>query len=162
VATLYAAGLYFLLVPVLLPGPLGWKIVVEKFGETRIFAFAIGFLFLYMAVVVREKHKLRAVTLDTLEALNIVLYGPDYRKHRYAVDLLIRALRADDAGARGKALRSLRELTGQDFGTDAAAWESWWGENRSRFRLRGGTQPSGETGRSGGSLTGAKDGEGRR
>jgi hypothetical protein len=135
VVTLYVAGLYFVLVPTFLPGPLGWNLVAGQFGEVQVLAFAVGFLFLYMAVLTREKYRLRSVTLDTLEALNMLLYGPGYRRHREAVDLLVRALRSAEGEARRTALRTLREMTGQTFGDDAEAWESWWSENRSRFRL---------------------------
>ena len=136
VTTLVIAGLYFLLVPTLFPGPLGWNLVKEQFGEGTILCFAVGFLFLYVGGLMREKHRLRAVMMNTLEALNMMLYGPDYRRQRDAVDVLVRTLRARDERARKLAVESLERMTGQSFGTDADAWEEWWTENRGRFRLR--------------------------
>jgi hypothetical protein len=43
-------------------------------------------------------------------------------------------LRAKNEELRRDAATTLRELTGQDFGEDADAWEDWWEENRDSFK----------------------------
>ena len=154
VATLFAVGLYFLVVPTLLPGVLGWNALTERFGETTILSVVLGFQFLYIAGLTRDKHRLRKMTLETLEALNRFLFGADYKRHREAIDILIRGLRVPDGAARKKSVESLERLTGESFGEDADAWESWWTQNRSRFRLRkdvavpGAASPGATTGES--------------
>jgi hypothetical protein len=50
------------------------------------------------------------------------------------VQPLLRMLRAKNAELRRDAATTLRELTGQDFGEDADAWEDWWEENRDSFK----------------------------
>ena len=136
VVTLYVAGIYFIVVPLLLPDLLGWKVLKKEFGENSILCLAVGFLFLYVAVLTREKHRLGEGMRDILEALHMVLYGPDFKKDRETVGILIRAVRSADSGVRESSLRSLRRMTGEDFGHDPEAWEAWWEKNRSRFRRR--------------------------
>ena len=52
---------------------------------------------------------------------------------REAVEILLKSLRSEKESVRKTAARQLEGLTGQDFGTDAAAWDGWWGANRERF-----------------------------
>lgn len=51
-----------------------------------------------------------------------------------SVDILIRALGADDADTRDKAHRHLMRLTGKQLPAETALWERWWQENRSRYK----------------------------
>ena len=55
------------------------------------------------------------------------------RDPRDSIDILIRALAADDAETRQKAHAHLMRLTGQDLPEDLAAWQAWWSENREGF-----------------------------
>lgn len=48
-----------------------------------------------------------------------------------AIDPLIDALNDYYLDVRGFVLGALTEITGEDFGQDAAAWRSWWNENKS-------------------------------
>lgn len=137
VVTLYVAGIYFLVVPVLLPDLLGWTLLEDRFGATKILCLVVGFQFLYIALLTRDKARTRQLTLDTLEALNQFVYGVDYRRDREVVELLIRGLGTSDASARRHAVEKLESMTGQSFGTDAARWAEWWAKHRSRFRARG-------------------------
>ena len=50
-----------------------------------------------------------------------------------AVDALIAALGDKDPGVRQMAARKLQEITGQNFGQDAAQWRQWWGTNKDAF-----------------------------
>ena len=50
-----------------------------------------------------------------------------------AVEILIRALASDDSETKEKVVQRLQKLTGQSFGDDRSAWESWWSENRESF-----------------------------
>ncbi len=47
-----------------------------------------------------------------------------------AIPALIQAL-GDVVYVQGDAAKSLAAITGEDFGTDAAAWQAWWEENQS-------------------------------
>lgn len=137
VVTLYVAGLYFLVVPVLLPDLLGWTVLEERFGASTILCVVIGFQFLYIALLTRDKARTRQLTVDTLEALNQFVYGVDYRRDREVVDLLIGGLGTSNASARRHAVEKLESMTGQTFGADAERWAEWWAKHRSRFRARG-------------------------
>jgi HEAT repeat protein len=63
---------------------------------------------------------------DTFERLNsAILIG--HQDLDVAVPALIRALGDSEERVRANALESLRNRSrGRDFGTDAAAWQSWW------------------------------------
>jgi len=51
-----------------------------------------------------------------------------------AIEPLIRAFENDESiYVRGFAPDSLRKLTGEEIGDDAAAWRQWWEKNRERF-----------------------------
>ncbi|MFW5856514.1 MAG: hypothetical protein ACOCX4_01440 [Planctomycetota bacterium] len=51
-----------------------------------------------------------------------------------SVGPLIRMLRMKDPSMRADAAATLREVTGQDFGEDADAWDAWWAEHKDTFR----------------------------
>ncbi len=51
-----------------------------------------------------------------------------------SVDILIRALGADDGDTRDKAHRHLVRLTGKNLPAETALWERWWQENRSGYK----------------------------
>ena len=51
-----------------------------------------------------------------------------------AVDILLKSLRSDDVNVRKTAAVQLRNLTGQSFGEDVDAWETWWDKNRDGFK----------------------------
>lgn len=144
VITLYIAGFYFLVAPVLLPGVLGWNTLAENFGAQKLLCIAIGFQFLYIGVLTRDKYHLRRVSGETLEALNQFLFGADYKRHREAVDILIKGLSTSDPRARRSAIKTLERMTGQKFGEDQEAWTEWWIANRGRFRVQPGSVPGSE------------------
>jgi hypothetical protein len=49
---------------------------------------------------------------------------------------LIRMLRLKNPEMRRDAAATLREVTGEDFGEDADAWEAWWEANRETLKAR--------------------------
>jgi len=49
------------------------------------------------------------------------------------IEPLLACLRFKDERMRRDAVASLCQLTGQNFGEDAAAWEKWWQENKDRY-----------------------------
>lgn len=53
---------------------------------------------------------------------------------------ILACLRFKDPKMRAEAAQSLRKLTGQEFGEDAAAWDAWWAENKAAYKAghRGG------------------------
>ncbi len=52
---------------------------------------------------------------------------------REAIDILVRSMRSANPGVRKTASVQLRNLTGQELGESAEAWEEWWGRNRAGF-----------------------------
>lgn len=56
---------------------------------------------------------------------------------RESVDILIKALGANDADTRQKAHAHLRRLTGQDLPPDAERWRAWWSKARDTFEPPG-------------------------
>ncbi len=65
-----------------------------------------------------ESQMVRMAAIDALEEI-----GPGAVE---AVPALIQALSSDDVNVQKSAARALVEITGQDFGEDAAAWQGWW------------------------------------
>jgi hypothetical protein len=135
-ACLYLVGAYLIVAPIAVPNLSGWSSAVESVGEVAILRVAVGFLFLYFATLTREKYKLKFIVEDVLEALNTFLYGKDYRRHREAVEILLRSLATPDSRVRERAVEALQKITGQRFGDDAAAWRKWWEINQRTFRAR--------------------------
>ena len=112
------------------------------FGFQRLVATALGFLFLYTAWASRGVAHLRERLLDLAEEMLKIFYGPDFRREREAVDILIRAMASDKESVRRSTREHLVRLTGQDLGEDQDAWARWWESNRSTFRA---PPPRGET-----------------
>jgi hypothetical protein len=50
-----------------------------------------------------------------------------------AIRILLGSLRSESGKVRETSARQLVQLTGQDFGEDAAAWERWWKANEGSF-----------------------------
>lgn len=50
-----------------------------------------------------------------------------------AIGILLKSMRSDDAKVRKTAAAQLGNLTGQQFGEDVGAWETWWANNRDTF-----------------------------
>ncbi|MBI1850815.1 MAG: hypothetical protein HYR85_10770 [Planctomycetes bacterium] len=136
IGILYTLGLYVLIGPLVAPNASGWTRLTEAFGETAVLRCAIGFLFVYFATLTREKYRMKFIIEDVLEALNTFLYGKDYRRHREAVEILLRSLQSSDRNLRAKAVDALEKITGQRFGDDPGAWRKWWELNQRTFRAR--------------------------
>ncbi len=117
--------------------------IESQFGFERVAAAALGFLFLYVASVARELVRLRARLLDLMEDVLKIFYGPNFRREREAIDILVRAMESDNDDVRRSSREHLVRLTGQDFGDEPSAWSAWWNEHRSRFRApQSGGKPS--------------------
>jgi hypothetical protein len=52
---------------------------------------------------------------------------------REAIDILVHSMRSANPGVRRTASAQLRNLTGQDLGESAEAWEEWWRSHRAGF-----------------------------
>ena len=77
---------------------------------------------LLLQQLAREDGDLRRVVVDVLGK----------RGDQKAFPACVRALADADAEVRRRAARALGRLTGQDFGSDAAAWRRWWDETQRR------------------------------
>lgn len=116
----------------------------RNFGLARLGASALGLLFLYVAFLARDVGRLRERLLDLMEEILKVHFGPEFRRERQAIDILVKSMASERQEVRHTARGHLVRLTGQDQGADAAAWSSWWGEHRSSFRSQkaaGGAPP---------------------
>jgi len=84
---------------------------------------------------------------DVVQPILDAMNGPDFR---YRFDECIRALghcssplavqpvmdSFDKAGKNaGRVRAALKEMTGQDFGTDKQKWVDWWAQNKGRHGL---------------------------
>jgi HEAT repeat protein len=65
------------------------------------------------------------------------LHGISIVRHAAAVEPLVRALADKDSRVSEGALAALRDLTGEDKGTDYAAWREWWNKAQKGFVARG-------------------------
>ncbi len=131
---LVIAGLV-LVVGALVPSAMRW--LDEQFGMTRLLAIAVGVLCWFAAWLSRELFALRARFLDLMEDVLKIFYGPNFRRDREAVDILVRAMNSPQTDVKKTAREHLVRLTGADQGDDAARWESWWTEKRATFRSPG-------------------------
>lgn len=108
--------------------------LAQEIGLQRVLAGALGFLFLYVAWLARGQARLRERLLDLMEEVLRVFYGPDFRRERQAIDILVNAMESDSSSVRESSREHLIRLTGNDQGEDAVAWADWWDEHRSNFR----------------------------
>lgn len=108
---------------------LGWSAAYE----TTVMRVLVGFLFLFFAGSVIEKNRLRRAYGELLEAMNMLLYGKDYRRDRAAIRILLNGLRSKEEKVRRSSWENLKRLTGQDFAMDAGVWAAWWAANERRF-----------------------------
>ncbi|MFH0944067.1 MAG: hypothetical protein V2A76_02615 [Planctomycetota bacterium] len=109
-------------------------ILDRSLGFQRLVAAALAFLFLYAAWMTREQGRVRERLLDLMEEVLKIFYGPNFRREREAIDILLKGLDSDSPQVRRSSLEHLNRLTRQDFGDDGAAWRAWWVEHRSTFR----------------------------
>ena len=118
------------------PGWLGFDYLRENGWEIRLIQIMVGFLFLFQAVSIMEKNRIRRRVDELFEGLNMLLYGKNYRRDREAIVILINALKGQDEGVRAKAWTNLKRLTGQDFALDHEVWSSWWKANEKHFATK--------------------------
>lgn len=108
--------------------------VDEQVGFRRLVAAALGFAFLYLAALARSQARVRGRLLDLMEEVLKTFYGPNFRRDRKAIDILVKAMESDNPNVRRASAEHLRRLTGQDHGEDGAAWAAWWESARAGFR----------------------------
>ncbi len=118
------------------PDALGWRFLRERDLTTAALRILTGFLFLFLGVSFLERIRTRKALGNVHEAMNMLVYGRNYRRDREAIRILLSALRSSDATVREKAWMSLKELTGLDMALDPAVWDSWWAANENRFALK--------------------------
>jgi hypothetical protein len=110
-------------------------------GADLVVRIGLAALFLVTAIFIGEVVAVRAHLGMLLHALRTATQtggspGAVRKDDRAAVDILIRALDAKEAGTREKAHRNLVRLTGQDLPSDRGAWDAWWKENREGYQGR--------------------------
>ncbi|MHC4136389.1 MAG: hypothetical protein ACYTDU_16950 [Planctomycetota bacterium] len=99
--------------------------------------FTIPFVLVACAYMVLENLRTRIHLAQLVGALRSLMgrtgtpATPEVK--REAIEILLKSLRSDNETARQAAARQLGNLTGQDFGEDAKAWEEWWARNKADF-----------------------------
>lgn len=114
----------------------GAEWIGKNVGETAVLRFALGFGFLYLALVLLEQRRLgslfRQVLLE-LKRFHAMRSDDGSDARREAITILVAALESPDAEVRENAHKHLSRLTGVDHGTDAANWRLWldsWSKSR--------------------------------
>ena len=115
---------------------LGWAYFRREHLEWAVLRVLIGFLFLFVAGLIIEKNRIRRRIDEVYEALNMLLYGKNFRRDREAVAILLKGLESSDEAVREKSWENLKRLTGQQFACDAEVWRSWWAASEKRFALK--------------------------
>jgi len=125
VALMFGLAGYFVFVPP--PG----------FGESIGHRITIPFILVACAYMVLENLRTRIHIAQLVGALRSLMgrtgKPPTPEIKREAVEILLKSLRGGSETAREAAARQLKNLTGQDFGEDARAWEEWWSDNEADF-----------------------------
>jgi hypothetical protein len=110
-----------------LPQASGIAWLEEAVGGGSVLARLLcGFLFLYFSAVVREKNRLRRTLDGMMDIIRAHLGRGTVAPERLVVEALLRSLKSAEPETVRQAAEVLRRLTGQDFGSDIVAWESWW------------------------------------
>lgn len=109
----------------------------DSIGFQRLVAAALALLFVYAAWLTRMQGRLREHMLDLLEDVLKVFYGPNFRREREAIDILVKAMDSENPSVRTASREHLVRLTGEDLGADGTAWADWWSDHRSTFRSPG-------------------------
>ena len=112
------------------------------FGDNVAHRIALPFVFVAGALGMLENLRTRTHMGQLVGALRQIMGrtgtpAPPAVKAE-AVAILLKSLRSDKKTVRETAAAQLKNLTGQDFGEDPAAWESWWSSHKERF-LKGQT-----------------------
>ncbi len=116
----------------LLPGS---EAINRMVGSDGVLRFVVGVLCIYVMLLVVERQSLDAKLTRVLETFKQfyaaragAVAGEERTDERMeqakkqALPILLAALESPDPRVRETALENLRRLTGQDLGTDAAAW----------------------------------------
>jgi hypothetical protein len=112
------------------------------FEENVVHRVALPFVFVAGALGVLENLRTRTHMGQLVGALRQIMgrtgtpASPAVKAE--AVEILLKSLKSDKDTVRKTAATQLSNLTGQDFGEDAEAWESWWSSHKERF-LKGQT-----------------------
>ena len=124
IAALICLAFYFVLVPP--PGFEPWQ-----------YRFAIPLVLVIGAFTLFESLRMRAHMSELVGVLRGLMgrsgKPPTAEVKREAIDILVRSMRSENTSVRRTAYAQLRNLTGQELGEDAQAWEAWWGRHRETF-----------------------------
>jgi hypothetical protein len=128
IVLLIGLAFYFVAVP-----PPGF----EKWGHR----LAIPLVLVIGASTVFESLRMRTHISQLVGALRGLMgrtgAPPTPEVKREAVEILVKSMRSANPGVRRTASAQLRNLTGQDLGESAEAWEEWWERNRDGFGAPG-------------------------
>jgi hypothetical protein len=98
---------------------------------------AIPIVLVVGAVTIWESLRMRAHMSELVGVLRGLMgrsgKPPSAEVKREAIDILVKSMRSDNPSVRRTAYAQLRNLTGQELGDSAQAWEEWWGANRATF-----------------------------
>ena len=107
----------------------------EAIGRMNLVYLGAGFLFLYTAVLVADKNRLRRQFIEVLAGIQDYYLGEGHRHKIDSMDILLTTLKKGSGEGVRTAVNELKRLTGQDFGRDASLWEAWWTAHREQYVL---------------------------
>ena len=124
IAALICLAFYFVIVP-----PAGF--------DAWQYRFAIPLMLVVCAATLFESLRMRAHMSELVGVLRGLMgrtgKPPTVEVKREAIDILVKSMRSDNVSVRRTAYAQLRNLTGQELGESAEAWEQWWGRNRETY-----------------------------
>lgn len=108
----------------------GHEAFQRTFGRDAVIRFVIGALCLYVLLLMAARYQMEASFRELVEALRRFRQTsggsqPDPKAQREALHLLVAALASGSDEVKRSSYEHLRRISGQDFGTDAAAWRAW-------------------------------------
>lgn len=107
------------------------------FDENIAYRIALPFVLIACAFSVMENLRTRTHMAQLVGAIRGLMgkrgVEPTPEIKGEAIQILLKSLHHGDESVRRTAANQLRNLTGETIGDDAAAWDQWWSENRSRF-----------------------------
>ncbi len=112
----------------------GAEWIAKNLGPNAVLRFAVGFGFLYLALVMLEQRRLGSLFRQVVEQFKRFHEAQqakggagvaDATARRDAIRILITALESPEAEVRENSQRHLARLTGQDLGPDAARWRAF-------------------------------------
>jgi hypothetical protein len=107
------------------------------FDEGIVYRITIPFILVACAFSVLENLRTRTHIGQLVGALRSIMgrsgvpATPEVKAE--AIEILLKSLRSDKDSVRETAAAQLKQLTGEDHGSDPGAWEQWWAQAKKNY-----------------------------